>query len=437
MIAAQLTTAAVADGRTIPGTAVGFAVSNGNVVTVNSTSLNDIAFTDGAGAPLNGVVSGLTTLAGRPILLFSSGNNNIVYGIEQTTGDVVFALILEETKTNGVTTGAKIWTALYEPIAHIVDGAPSIVNHDDALDLTDKLFVSASESLPFSFAGTPSGNHLFTMVQTGSSGLVVTPETEVIKLHISQGGGPTTLGVFNQMIDPGETMMFTFVSNPNVGTTVPNLSQGEADAETNILFNDVLTTTSGKVSISQTQGNDPAGMRLTAFNTKGDGSAAEPSGNGFINGYANDPIAAISEVRVFNATGTLLLTATGDVTTPVNGITVDFLASGEVEVRGLEDDYNVEYDAASHEQLKVTGLEGKFDIGGIELTEVGTDTDEVGSNVNFEDDGPSIGGADNKIDNSIVDFAAGSTATKSLEGAAGADGNAGIHDHLTSPRASW
>ena len=77
---------------------------------------------------------------------------------------------------------------------------------------------------------------------------MVTPETEVIKLHISQGGGPTTLGVFNQMIDPGETMVFTFVTNPNSGSTVPNLSQGEADSELNIQFTDVFTITGGSVS---------------------------------------------------------------------------------------------------------------------------------------------------------------------------------------------
>ncbi|MEJ6782183.1 beta strand repeat-containing protein [Aminobacter sp. Piv2-1] len=229
----------------------------------------------------------------------------------------------------------------------------------------------------FSFDGTPSGNHLFTMVQSDGSGIVATPETEVVKLHISQGGGPTTLGVFNQMIDPNETMMFTFLSNPNSNFTVPNLSQGEADLETNILFGDVKTITGGEVAISQTQGNDAAGMRLTAYNTKGDGSVAEPSGNGFINGYTNDPIAAISEVRIFDDNGTLLLTATGDVSTPVNGITVDFLASGEVEVRGFEDDYFIEYDAASHERLKVTGLEGKFDIGRIGISQTQPAPDEV------------------------------------------------------------
>ncbi|MEO5325994.1 DUF5801 repeats-in-toxin domain-containing protein [Mesorhizobium sp. CC13] len=229
----------------------------------------------------------------------------------------------------------------------------------------------------FTFDGTPSGNHLFTMVQSDGSGIVATPETEVVKLHISQGGGPTTLGVFNQMIDPNETMMFTFLSNPNANFTVPNLSQGEADLETNILFGDVKTITGGEVAISQTQGNDPAGMRLTAYNTKGDGSAAEPSGDGFINGYTNDPIAAISEVRIFDDSGTLLLTATGDVSTPVNGITVDFLASGEVEVRGLEDDYFIEYDADSHERLKVTGLEGKFDIGRIGISQTQPAPDEA------------------------------------------------------------
>jgi hypothetical protein len=300
--------------------------------------------------------------------------------------DAVAFVIFKQDVLNAGATSAQVTfhVVTYTPIEHNL----AINDPDDAVNLGNNLKLAASEKVVFSFGGTPSGDHLFTMVKSGSDGVVVTPQTEVIKLHVSQGGGPTTLGMNNQMIDPGETMVFTFVTNPNSAVTVPNLSQGEADAETNILFGDVKTTIGGSVAISQTQGNDPAGLKLTAYNTKSDGSATEPSGNGFINGYVNDQIAAISQVRVFDDTGTLVLTATGDVTTPVQGITVDFLASGEVEVRGLQDDYVVEYDAASHERLKVTGLEGKFDIGGIGIATPSTESAFVGQQIVIEDDGP-------------------------------------------------
>ncbi|WP_342242064.1 DUF5801 repeats-in-toxin domain-containing protein [Inquilinus sp. OTU3971] len=370
-------------------TSVGVATKT-NSVTVNAStgSLTDIRFTDGSGGALDGDDSGLDTVDGRSILLFADGDD-IVIGRYDSDGngsaDAVAFVIFKEEVLNAGATSAQVafHVVTYAPIFHGDSTDP-----DDAVNLGNTLKLTASEKIGFSFAGTPSGNHLFTMVASGGTGLVATPEAEVIKLHISQGGGPTTLGVFNQMIDPGETMVFTFVTSPNTNFTVPNLSQGEADAETNILFGGLNTSTGGSVEISQTQGNDPAGFRLTALNTQGDGSATEPSGDGFINGYANDPIAAISEVRVFNASGTLLLTATGDVTTPVNGITVDFLASGEVELRGLQDDYTVEYDAASHERLKVTGVQGKFDIGGIGVETAGTQSAFVGQQIVIEDDGP-------------------------------------------------
>ena len=34
-------------------------------------------------------------------------------------------------------------------------------------------------------------------------------------INTSQGGGPTTIGVNNQMFDPGEGAYFTFVKNPD------------------------------------------------------------------------------------------------------------------------------------------------------------------------------------------------------------------------------
>jgi hypothetical protein len=373
-------------------TSIGVATKT-NSVTVNSSAggqLTDtIKFTDSNGGALDGDDSGLNTVSGKDIFLFADGDDTVIgkYDSDNNgTLDAIAFVIFKQDVLNAGATSAQVTfhVVTYTPIEHNL----ATNDPDDAVNLGNNLKLAASEKVVFSFGGTPSGDHLFTMVKSGSDGVVVTPQTEVIKLHVSQGGGPTTLGMNNQMIDPGETMVFTFVTNPNSAVTVPNLSQGEADDETNILFGGVKTTIGGSVAISQTQGNDPAGLKLTAYNTKSDGSATEPSGDGFINGYLNDQIAAISQVRVFDDTGTLVLTATGDVTTPVQGITVDFLASGEVEIRGLQDDYVVEYDAASHERLKVTGLEGKFDIGAVGIATPSTQSEFVGQQIVIEDDGP-------------------------------------------------
>jgi hypothetical protein len=69
---------------------------------------------------------------------------------------------------------------------------------------------------------------------------------------------------------------------------------------------------------------------------------------------------------------------------------VDFLANGEVEIRGLQANYVVEYDAASHERLKVTGVQGKFDIGGIGTESASLESTFVGQQIVIEDDGPAV-----------------------------------------------
>ena len=58
-------------------------------------------------------------------------------------------------------------------------------------------------------------------------------------------------------------------------------------------------------------------------------------------------------------------------------------------VSGLRDLYTVAWDTSDvHDQVLIKGVAGKFDIGRFALTEAATDTDEVGSKVIFEDDGP-------------------------------------------------
>ena len=438
-IATQLTTAAAADGKTIPGTAVGFAVSDGNVVTVTSTSLNDIAFTDGAGAPLNGADSELTTLAGNRILLYSSGsNNNIVYGIEEDTGDLVFALILEETTTNGVTTGAKIWSALYEPIAHDVDGAPSIANHDDVLDLTNKLFVTANEDLTFNFDELPSGANLFGVVGTSSTAPAIIVIGENIDLlppnnkglskysnisdtiHTSQGGTGATIGVNNQLFDNvSEGAYFTYVNNPvqNFLSGAPGgLNSTEADFADNIQYTGgTLQVSSAFFVISQMQGNDLADVKITAYDI-----ADDPQGIAFVDSLGTGTTRNITAVRVFDETGTKIEDTDDLANFNDPNVNVD-LTGLTATVTGLDAGYKVEWDTDGlHDQVLIENVGGQFDIGLFGVNQAGTDTDEVGSKVNFEDDGPTIG----PIANSIVDFAVGESAgPESLHGAPGTDDN--------------
>jgi len=128
-------------------------------------SVTDIGFVGSDGAPLNGTPSGLFTLDGTEILLYTDTNNNILLGKAGST--IVFAAYIEETGTP--VSGGKIWTVLYQPLKHT-----DANDHDYAVDLTGKVFIGTSQDLEFSLANAPSGQNLFLMFTTA------TPQTETV-----------------------------------------------------------------------------------------------------------------------------------------------------------------------------------------------------------------------------------------------------------------
>ena len=129
-------------------------------------SITDISFVDSAGAPLNGLDSGLDTLDGTSILLYTDTNNNILLGrAGSATGAIVFAAYIEE--TGSPATGGKIWTVEYQPLKH-----PDATNADDSLNLLNKVFVGTSQDLEFSLANAPSGQNLFLMFTTANPTVV-------------------------------------------------------------------------------------------------------------------------------------------------------------------------------------------------------------------------------------------------------------------------
>ncbi|PAU63656.1 hypothetical protein BZL43_00145, partial [Pseudomonas sp. PICF141] len=99
--------------------AVGNTGSNAFTVTPDpGATITNISFVDSTGAPLNGLDSGLDTLNGTSILLYTDANNdNIVLGrAGGSTGAIVFAAYIEE--TGSPVSGGKIWTVEYQPLKH-------------------------------------------------------------------------------------------------------------------------------------------------------------------------------------------------------------------------------------------------------------------------------------------------------------------------------
>ncbi len=124
-----------------------------NVISVTGSTgatITDLGFVGSSGEPLKGADSGLDTIDGTSILLFTDTNNNIVLGRAGTPdGQIVFALYLEE--TGSPVSGGKIWSVQYAPLKN-----PNAANPDDAVDLANQVFVAVSQDLQFSLAGAPS-----------------------------------------------------------------------------------------------------------------------------------------------------------------------------------------------------------------------------------------------------------------------------------------
>ncbi|MCY1266818.1 T1SS-143 repeat domain protein [compost metagenome] len=373
-------------------------------------NITDISFVGSDGAALNGLDSGLTTLDGTSILLYTDTTNNILLGrAGGPTGAIVFAAYIEETGTP--VSGGKIWTVEYQPLMH-----PDTTDPDDALDLTGKVFIGTSEDLAFSLANAPSGQNLFlifttatptvvdgrimdpTIIATGknpadqSSGASInTGDT----INSSQAGGPTTFGTNNQMITEQEGIRFTFVTGARQDRTIPNLDQNEADVESNIDFSDVFNVRSASFDVVQLQSGKTAVVKISAFTTE-----AEP-GEDFINGYADDTSVAITNIRVINiSTGQVIENSDGSVNDP--GIAITFTPEGVATITGVKAGYKIEYTTTTdHNRVLIengaaVNAKGNnhadFDIGGFKLTHVSTDKGEIGSKLVFEDDGPSATG---------------------------------------------
>ncbi|QQZ39842.1 hypothetical protein IF690_17515 [Pseudomonas sp. SK3(2021)] len=378
------------------------------------TNVTDIKFTDSLGAPLDGLDSGLDTLDGTSILLYTdTDNNNIVLGrAGGPAGAIVFAGYIEE--TGSPVSGGKLWTVEYQPLKH-----PDASNPDDALNLLNKVFIGASQDLTFSLANAPSGQNLFLMFTTANPTVVddggvlrITNPTLIATgkdpadqssganintgdtVNTSQGGGPTTLGTNNQMIVEQEGIRISFVTGARQNVTVPNLDQNEADVESNIDFTAVFNTKSASFDVVQLQGGKSAVVKISAFST-----AAEPGVN-FINGYANDASVAISNVRVINkSTGLVIENSDGSVNDP--SITISFTGA-VATITGVKAGYQIEYTTtADHNRVLIengAALDAKgdnhadFDIGGFTLRQASTSTAEIGSKMIFEDDGPAAAG---------------------------------------------
>ena len=102
-----------------------------------------------------------------------------------------------------------------------------------------------------------------------------------------------TIGNSNQMFDPGEGHFFIYVDDPVAASVAGvGLNQNNADDADTIRFSGTLPQTTAQVEIVQVQGNDPASIKITAYDFTF-GSAVDT--NAEARDLVTDPLAASME----------------------------------------------------------------------------------------------------------------------------------------------
>ena len=168
-----------------------------------------------------------------------------------------------------------------------------------------------------------------------------------------------TIGNTNQMFDAGEGHFFIYVDNPVAASVAGvGLDQNNADDADTIGFNGTLPQTTAQVEIVQVQGNDPASIKITAYDfTFGSAVNTDAEARDLV----TDPLASAT---VVNITQVRVLDENGDEVT--TGITIDLTGDTAV-ITGLQANYTVEWTAPGHDGVLIEGVAGKYDLGGFNL----------------------------------------------------------------------
>jgi hypothetical protein len=250
----------------------------------------------------------------------------------------------------------------------------------------------AAPPLEFDFAGLPSGQNLFGMVADAGApngpGLLFFGENADINdpgngqytntsdtINTSKGGGPTTIGINNQMFDGdlNDGAYFTIVNNPDdryLANVSGGLTQNEADDADNMLYNSLKEVNGAFFKVSQTQGNVAGAATVEAFNID------QPATARALIDASGDPSdqVDITKLSVYNGSvdpTNLLETTAGTADGGMSSsITVSIDSDGVASVSGLLAGYVVAWETSgTHDQVLIEATAGKFDIGAFGVSE--------------------------------------------------------------------
>ncbi|WP_095199277.1 DUF5801 repeats-in-toxin domain-containing protein [Mesorhizobium carmichaelinearum] len=334
-----------------------------------------------------GVNSGIQTVDGNYVWLFQDATHaNVVIGVIGTsdplaepaeTGPLAFSLGLINTSA----TNADLYTVEYVPLLH-----PVTSNPDDRIDLTDKVFASVTGTTVNNFLGSAAapGNHDFYLINSAND---ASKQLLVIGLNGGTANVSTQgFGVNNQSINPNETLQVDFVTGGNLNAGTAAQIQYGAHIE---------TITQAGFTINQITPSTPTArvdVSISAFNNTGNEQSSD-----FFDGTATSPV-DITGIKLTGTSGfASIITVDGTYATGSGNITVTGLSGtgNAVTITGLDNVTIVDVTTSSPmDRLQVKGVDANegCDISEFHFSSTSTNaySEEVGSFINFDDDGPSI-----------------------------------------------
>ncbi|WP_064681414.1 DUF5801 repeats-in-toxin domain-containing protein [Rhizobium bangladeshense] len=354
-----------------------------------------------------GVNSGIRTIDGNYVWLFQSANANVVIGVIGTSdvsaepaesGPLAFSLGLVSTSA----TNADLYTVQYVPLLH-----PNADNPDDRIDLTNKVFASVTGTTDISFTGDNAhpGSNQFNLLSSpddASKQLLVTglvrssqldPNSALVnsECNVSEQG----FGVDNQSINPDtdgqnqplgrEVLQVDFVTG---GT--PSAGDG-ADIAYGSHLDNILQAGFIINQLTPSTPTERVDIKISAFDVQGN-----EQGSNFFDGSPTNPV-DITSLTLTGASALAKITADGTYATASGNVTVTGLSGtgNVVTITGLDNITTVDFTTSSQmDRLHVEAIDATE---GLDITEVhfaqqtpNAHSEEVGSFINFDDDGPTI-----------------------------------------------
>ncbi|TRC86155.1 hypothetical protein FJV83_06980, partial [Mesorhizobium sp. WSM4307] len=331
-----------------------------------------------------GVNSNIRTVDGNYVWLFQDPTYpNVVIGVIGTsnaatmpapTDPLAFSFALISTSN----TNADLYTVEYVPLLH-----PNATDPDDRIDLTDHVFASVTGTTTNNFSGQNAapGNHDFYLINSANDASKQILVTGFLGANNATANVSTQgFGVNNQSINPTEKLQVDFVTGGNLAAGSAAQIQYGSHIE---------TITQAGFTINQITPSNPnlrVDIQISAFNVQGNEQG--------LNFYDGSPTTA-APITSVTLTGQSGFASPITVDGTYGGVHVSGLGTGIVTITGLDNVTTVDITTSSPmDRLTVTGVDSNegCDITEFHYSSTSTNayTEQVGSFINFDDDGPTL-----------------------------------------------